>query len=172
MFGRRQAQANGGVGSPRRRETSQESPNSQAEEAFRLLQQKHGNDSQQVWARFENRTDETNCRDRTAASERTASSRCPERQASTAESKTTCGKSLSFVNEIRSWRLRCRKSLALARERRRTLRMEARTWAGICVSEKLARNGDFILAYRDSSGAPARATNADRQQRQGRCRRE
>ena len=31
---------------------------------------------------------------------------------------------------------------------------EARTWAGISVSEKLPRNGDFILAYRDSSGAP------------------
>jgi len=30
---------------------------------------------------------------------------------------------------------------------------EARTWAGVCVSEKLPRNGDFILAYRDPSGA-------------------
>jgi hypothetical protein len=31
---------------------------------------------------------------------------------------------------------------------------EARTWVGILVSEKLPRNGDFILAYRDPSGAP------------------
>jgi hypothetical protein len=30
---------------------------------------------------------------------------------------------------------------------------EARSWPGICVSEKLPRNGDFILAYRDPSGA-------------------
>jgi hypothetical protein len=30
---------------------------------------------------------------------------------------------------------------------------EARTWAGVCVSEKLPRNGDFILAYCDPSGA-------------------
>src|SRR5271157_3261514 len=30
---------------------------------------------------------------------------------------------------------------------------EARTWAGICISEKLPKNGDFILAYRDPSGA-------------------
>jgi len=30
---------------------------------------------------------------------------------------------------------------------------EARTWAGVCVSEKLPRNGNFILAYRDPSGA-------------------
>ena len=28
-------------------------------------------------------------------------------------------------------------------------------WAGISVSEKLPKNGDFILAYRDPSGAPA-----------------
>ena len=31
---------------------------------------------------------------------------------------------------------------------------EARSWAGISVSEKLPKNGDFILAYRDPSGAP------------------
>jgi hypothetical protein len=31
---------------------------------------------------------------------------------------------------------------------------EARSWAGICISEKLPKNGDFILAYRDPSGAP------------------
>src|SRR5208282_2669054 len=31
---------------------------------------------------------------------------------------------------------------------------EARTWVGISVSEKLPRNGDFILAFRDPSGAP------------------
>jgi hypothetical protein len=31
---------------------------------------------------------------------------------------------------------------------------EARAWPGIVVSEKLPRNGDFILAFRDPSGAP------------------
>ena len=31
---------------------------------------------------------------------------------------------------------------------------ETRTWAGISVSEKLPRNGDYILPYRDLSGAP------------------
>lgn len=30
---------------------------------------------------------------------------------------------------------------------------EVRTWAGVQVSEKLARGGDYILAYRDPSGA-------------------
>jgi hypothetical protein len=31
---------------------------------------------------------------------------------------------------------------------------EARCWAGISVSEKLPKNGDFILAYLDPSGSP------------------
>jgi hypothetical protein len=31
---------------------------------------------------------------------------------------------------------------------------EARTWPGMCISEKLARNGDYLLAFRDPSGAP------------------
>jgi hypothetical protein len=29
---------------------------------------------------------------------------------------------------------------------------EVRTWAGIAISEKLLKNGDFLLAYRDPSG--------------------
>src|ERR1035438_7412821 len=31
---------------------------------------------------------------------------------------------------------------------------EARTWAGICVSEKLPKHGDYILSFCDPSGAP------------------
>jgi hypothetical protein len=31
---------------------------------------------------------------------------------------------------------------------------EARSWAGVWISDKLPRNGDFLLAYRDPSGAP------------------
>jgi hypothetical protein len=31
---------------------------------------------------------------------------------------------------------------------------EARTWAGIWISDKLPRNGDFILAYRATNGDP------------------
>lgn len=30
---------------------------------------------------------------------------------------------------------------------------EAQTWTGVCI-ERIARNGDFILSYRDPSGAP------------------
>ena len=31
---------------------------------------------------------------------------------------------------------------------------EARTWAGVWISDKLPRNGDFILAYRTTNGDP------------------
>jgi hypothetical protein len=31
---------------------------------------------------------------------------------------------------------------------------EARTWAGVWISNKLSRNGDFILAYRAANGEP------------------
>jgi hypothetical protein len=31
---------------------------------------------------------------------------------------------------------------------------EVQTWPGVCVSEKLAKNGDYLLAFRDPSGAP------------------
>src|SRR6202044_1938235 len=31
---------------------------------------------------------------------------------------------------------------------------EVRTWAGIHIGDKLPRNGDYLLAFRDASGAP------------------
>ena len=31
---------------------------------------------------------------------------------------------------------------------------EVQTWPGMCVSQKLAGNGDYLLAFRDPSGAP------------------
>jgi hypothetical protein len=35
-----------------------------------------------------------------------------------------------------------------------TFEEEARTWAGVWISDKLPRNGDFILAYRAPNGEP------------------
>src|ERR1019366_1068357 len=31
---------------------------------------------------------------------------------------------------------------------------EVQSWPGMCVSEKLPRNGDYLLSFRDPSGAP------------------
>jgi len=35
-----------------------------------------------------------------------------------------------------------------------TFEQEVRTWAGVWISDKLPRNGDFILAYRAPNGEP------------------
>jgi len=124
-----------------------------AEEVFRLLQQKHSNDHQSVWARFEaeltKRTAEL--RDRfkdelhLAMSERENLSRRVE----------DC---LREIGQLRE------KNQLLEGEMSKVARIgkreemdfadEARTWAGICISEKLSRNGDFILSYRAPNGDP------------------
>ncbi len=124
-----------------------------AEEAFRLFQQKHGNDSQQTWLRFESeltrRTAEIELRHRS------------ELQALTVQNTTLTHRVEDHLREVAQLR---EQNQELEAEMSKVARIgareeadfvqEARTWAGICVSEKLARNGDFILAYRDSSGAP------------------
>ena len=124
-----------------------------AEEAFRLFQQKHGNDSQQTWSRFESeltrRTAEIELRHRS------------ELQALTVQNSNLTRRVEDHLREVTQLR---EQNFELEAEMSKVARigareefdfaLEARTWAGICVSEKLARNGDFILAYRDSGGAP------------------
>lgn len=124
-----------------------------AEEAFRLLQARHNNDGQQVWARFENeltkRTAEIELRHRS------------ELQALGVHKDSLNRRVEDSLREVAQLRER---NQELEAEMSKVARIgareeadfvqEARTWAGICVSEKLARNGDFILAYRDSSGTP------------------
>ena len=124
-----------------------------AEEVFRLFQQKHGNDSQQTWLRFESeltrRTAEIELRHRS------------ELQALTVQNTNLTRRVEDHLREVTQLR---EQNQELDAEMSKVARIgareevdfvqEARTWAGICVSEKLARNGDFVLAYRDSSGAP------------------
>ena len=124
-----------------------------AEEAFRLFQQKHGHDSQQTWLRFESeltrRTAEIELRHRS------------ELQALTVQNTNLTRRVEDHLREVAQLR---EQNHELEAEMSKVARIgareeadfvqEARTWAGICVSEKLTRNGDFILAYRDSSGAP------------------
>jgi hypothetical protein len=124
-----------------------------AEEAIRLLQEKHKDDQQNVWLRFEaelakrvadireGHKDELHA----AQSERDTLSRRVE----------DC---LREVGELRERNQELEGELSKAARRGRleeaSFEEEARTWAGICLSEKLPKNGDFILAYRDPSGAP------------------
>jgi hypothetical protein len=124
-----------------------------AEEAFRLLQNKHDHEHQGAWARFETelakRTAEIRERHkdelRTAQSERDDLTRRVE----------DCLREVAELRE-RNQELEGEMSKAARRGKLEEIsfEQEVRTWAGICVSEKLPKNGDFILAYRDPSGTP------------------
>ena len=124
-----------------------------AEEAFRLLQQKHGNETQQLWARFESelakRTNESELRHRV------------EMQALTVQNTTLTRRVEDQLREVAQLR---EKNQLLEAEMSKVARVgareeqdfaqEARTWAGVWISDKLPRNGDFVLCYRAPNGEP------------------
>jgi hypothetical protein len=124
-----------------------------AEEAFRLLQQKQGNDSQHFWARFDSeltkRTAEIELRHRS------------ELQALAVRNDTLNHRVEDSMRQLAELRERNQElEIALSKTARvgkleeADFAREARTWAGIWLSEKLPRNGDFIMAFRSASGAP------------------
>lgn len=124
-----------------------------AEEAFRLFQSKHDREHQHAWSRFESELtrrvaeireshkDEL----RLAISEKESLSRRVE-------------DSLREVVQLREQNQQLETEMAkVARVGKREemdFAEEARTWAGICISDKLPRNGDFILSYRAPNGDP------------------
>ena len=124
-----------------------------AEEAFRLLTQKHNHDQQGVWSRFDielaKRTAEIRERHkdelRSAQSDRDDLTRRVE----------DCLREVAQLRE-RNQMLEAEmaKVARVGKREEMSFEEEARTWAGIAVSEKLPKNGDYILAYRDPSGAP------------------
>jgi hypothetical protein len=160
-----------------------------AEEAFRLLLQKHNHDEQDVWARFESELVK-----RTAEIERRHGDQLQplvvrikelesaanvsveqkvievERVRTELEGKLRSEHSQTvdlnrrvedYFKEITELRERNQEmEIAMARTARvgrleeANFADEARSWAGISVSEKLPKNGDFILAFRDPSGVP------------------
>jgi hypothetical protein len=124
-----------------------------AEEAFRLFQRTQSNDNQQVWARFEveltKRTTESELRHRN------------DLQALAVQKNDLNRRVEDSLREVAQLRERNQelememsKVARVGKREEMDFADEARTWAGICVSEKLPRNGDFILAYRDPSGTP------------------
>ena len=124
-----------------------------AEEAFRLLAQKHRNEEQSLWSRFE-----------TELAKRTAEIReCHKDELRMTKSERDdltrrFEASLREVGELREQNQQLEAEMAkVARVGKREemdFEQEARTWAGICISEKLPRNGDFILSYRAPNGDP------------------
>jgi chromosome segregation ATPase len=124
-----------------------------AEEAVRLLIERHKDDEQKGWLRFESelakRTAEIRDRHKdelhAAQSERDTLNRRVE----------DC---LREVGQLRERNQELEGELSKAARRGRleeaSFEEEARTWAGFSISEKLPKGGDYILAYRDPSGAP------------------
>jgi DNA primase catalytic subunit len=124
-----------------------------AEEAFRLLQQKHNHDQQSVWSRFE-----------TELAKRTAEIReqhkdelhgvHSQRDNLTRRVEDCLREVVQLREKNQQLEGEMAKVARIGKREEMDFAEEARTWAGIVVSEKLPRNGDFILAYRDPSGAP------------------
>jgi len=124
-----------------------------AEEAFRLLQNKHDREHQTAWSRFETeltkRTAEIKDRHkdelRSAQSERDDLTRRVE----------DCLREVAQLRE-RNQELEGEMSKAARIGKRQEVDFakEANTWAGVWISDKLPRNGDFILAYRAPNGDP------------------
>jgi hypothetical protein len=152
-----------------------------AEEAFRLLQVQYRNDTDSLWARFENELTR-----RVSEAERNYAARMQQLEAQLKVSKECTAVETQRVRteleaRVRSeqadkedFRRRIEEYLSeLSRLRTRNQELEAemskaarrgkleelsfedevRAWAGIGISEKLARNGDYLLAFRDPSGA-------------------
>jgi hypothetical protein len=124
-----------------------------AEEAFRLLQSKYDHEHQNAWSRFE-----------TELTKRVAEIREQHKyEVQTLQSRRddltrrveACLRELAQVRE-RNQELEGEMSKAarIGKREEVTFEQEVRTWAGVWISDKLPRNGDFILAYRAPNGEP------------------
>jgi len=120
-----------------------------AEEAFRLLLEKHKEDQQHVWLRFEGEIQ----RVRLGLEDKL---RFEQSQKEHLNRRIE-----DYFREISQLRERNQElEIAVTRTARvgrleeASFADEARSWAGISVSEKLPKNGDYLLAFRDPSGVP------------------
>ena len=129
-----------------------------AEEAFRLLLSKHKQDEQSVWARFETlltkRTAEIEQRHRDElhtlrTAEQDKASQIDHANRRVEDSLREMGELRERNHELESEMMKVSR---IGKREEMDFADEAKTWAGVSVSEKLGRNGDFILAYRDASG--------------------
>jgi predicted nuclease with TOPRIM domain len=124
-----------------------------AAEAFRLLSQKHNHDQQNGWSRFE-----------TELAKRTAEireSHKDELRIAQSERDTLIRRVEDCLREVAELRER---NESLSSELSKVARIgkreeidfadEVRSWAGIWISDKLPRNGDFLISYRAPNGDP------------------
>jgi hypothetical protein len=131
-----------------------------AEQAFRLLLSKHQNDEQNVWARFDVELTKRTTLIAERHKDELHSLRTAEQQQTheIERANRRVEDSLREVGVLRERNHELETEMAkIARVGKREemdFADEARTWAGIHISDKLPRNGDYVLAFRDPSGAP------------------
>jgi hypothetical protein len=131
-----------------------------AEEAFRLLLSKHQNDEQNVWARFdaeltkrttliaERHKDELHFL-RTAGQQQAHEMQHANRRVE--DSLREVGALRERNHELETEMMKVSR---IGKREEMDFADEVRTWAGIHIGDKLPRNGDYLLAFRDASGAP------------------
>jgi len=120
-----------------------------AEEAFRLLLEKHKEDHQNIWLRFE------------AEIQRVRLGLEDKLRFEQSQKEHLNRRVEDYFREISQLRehnqqleAEMAKVARIGKREEMDFAEEARTWLGMWVSEKLARNGDYLLAFRDPSGAP------------------
>lgn len=120
-----------------------------AEEAFRLLLEKHKEDQQHIWLRFEGEIQ----RVRLGLEDKLRFEQ--------SQKEHLIRRVEDYFREISQLRERNQeletemaKVARIGKREEMDFAEEARTWPGVWVSEKLAKNGDYLLAFRDPSGAP------------------
>src|SRR4029077_14661475 len=124
-----------------------------AEGAFRLLQSQHDRDNQSTWSRFEaelaKRTAELREQHkdalRLAMSEKDSLSRQVE----------VCLRERAEPQKNQELEGELSKAARIGKREETSFEDEARSWAGVWISDKLPRNGDFLLSYRAPNGDPA-----------------
>jgi hypothetical protein len=141
-----------------------------AEEAIRLLLSKHKHEEQGQWARFEaelvKRTAEiaqghrdelhaliTRTKELESAVRTTEQQKALETEHANRRVEDSLREAATLRERNHELESQMQKVARVGKKEELDFAEEARTWPGICVSEKLPRNGDFTLAYRDPSGA-------------------
>jgi hypothetical protein len=125
-----------------------------AEEAFRLLQNRHDREHQNTWSRFE-----------TELTKRVAEMKerhKDELRLGISEKENLSRRVEDSLREVAELRERNQvlaselsKVAHVGKREEMEFAEEARSWAGVWISDKLPRNGDFILCYRAPNGEPA-----------------
>jgi hypothetical protein len=124
-----------------------------AEEAFRLLQSKHDREHQTAWSRFEVELAKRSAEIRERHKD--------ELHLAQSEKDSLARRIENCLNEVAQLRERNQeleaemaKVARVGRKEELDFEEEARSWAGVWISDKLPRNGDFVLAFRAPNGDP------------------